>query len=108
MTELVNGDGRMERGNNIEAGEELGGVGWGRDPREGREGSRQPLDGDGSAPIGREAGGRIEQRVRFPGFGERCARGGWETRIASEVWISGGKCEILGFGLGEVAGVAKC
>jgi len=25
------------RGNDIESGEELGGVGWGRDPREGRE-----------------------------------------------------------------------
>jgi hypothetical protein len=65
--------------------------------------SRQPSDGDGSLPIGRAAGGRIEQRVRFPGFCGRCARGGSETGIASEVWISGGKREILGFGLGEVA-----
>ena len=80
----------------------------GSDPREGREVWRGPLDAKGSTPIGGGAGGRIEQRVRFPGFGERCARGGWESRIASEVWISGGKCEILGFGLGEVAGVAKC
>jgi len=54
-------------GINIEAGEELGGVGSGRDPR---EGWRQPLDADGSAPIGRGAGGRIEQRVAGGARGE--------------------------------------
>jgi len=67
------------------------------------------LDGDGSAPIGGEAGGRIEQRVRG-GFvplavsagGAPCAVRAWEVSVLE--WISGGKREILG--LRTVAGRA--
>lgn len=63
----------------------LGGVGWRLDPREGRERCLQPLDGDGSSPIGRGAGGRIEQRVGLSWLW-RAVRS-WGMEIAPEVWF---------------------
>lgn len=81
---------------NIETRGELGGVGWGRDPREGREAWRGPLDGKDSTPIGGRAGWRIEERVGFVrSFWRWCARG-WE--IARKVWDFWWETANFGFG----------
>jgi hypothetical protein len=53
----------------------------GHDPREGREVQRGRLDGKGSTPIGSRAGGRIEERVGFRGFGVMEV---WSARVLAE------------------------
>lgn len=65
----------------------------------------------GRAPLllAEERKGGSSSACGFPGFGKAGgARECGKLGIASEVWISGGKWQILGFGLGGVAGVAKC
>ena len=87
---------------NIETRGELGGVGWGRDPREGREAWRGPLDGKDSTPIGGRAGWRIEERVGFVRSfcGGAGARG--DGKSHAKFGISGGKQQILGLAVGCV------